>query len=77
MVAVVLALVNDKQLRSVNLTILFLDNTGGEISILNPLTLDSFRSVMTQVLATGVWLDFLGRVLRDVYCCLDSKVTRV
>ena len=71
MVAVVLALVNDKQLRSVNLTILFLDNTGGEIGILNPLTLDSFRSVMTQVLATGVWLDILGRVLRDVYCELS------
>ena len=71
MVAVVLALVNDKQLRSVNLTILFLDNTGGKIGILNPLTLDSFSSVMTQVLATGVWLDFLGCVLRDIYCELS------
>ena len=41
------------------------------MGILNPLTFDSFTSVMTQVKATGIWLDFLGRVLRDVYCELS------
>ena len=38
---------------SVLLTTLFLVSTGGKIGI-NPLALDSFRSVMTQVLATGI-----------------------
>ena len=37
------------------------------MGILNPLTFDSFISVMTQVVATGIWLDFLGRV----YCELS------